>query len=532
MPLVNITPISANKPIGKRPWYRSPKLLRHTVMALFFVFLLRVAYHHNVLGGGPKGSPSVEAYCPFGAIESVYQFATTGGFLRRIEPSTMILGAAVLLLTLVFSRGFCGWICPFGSIQEWIGLLGRKLFGKAYNPTGRWDHWLRGIKYVLLALIVAFTWYLGTLVFRPYDPFIAFFHLGSHIDEMPWAYAILGVVLIGSLKIERFFCKYACPLGAVLGIIGRFGLTRLKRDDQDCKACNICQKKCFAHVDFLASTEVRDIECNHCLDCLEVCPKPNVLSIRGAGFRFSHGAYAALLVAGLLGLVGVSKLAGAWSAKPEAVTFTNTKGALDPGAIRGWMTLNDVSQGYGIPLDRLYRDARLPASVKPETRLNQIATVYKLKFEPDSVRETVSEILLTQGPVAGKAGQPPKAPAGTQAAKPAPAQPSPKWESANSEPARQTKAAGAGQGPGAKKQNASAGAEQHGEAEESGVKGFMTLNEVALKTGVPKDYILGKLGIDASKVDPRLPLREWVHAHGHSVPEIRTIVEEYQKSRK
>ena len=58
----------------------------------------------------------------------------------------------------------------------------------------------------------------------------------------------------------------------------------------------------------------------------------------------------------------------------------------------------------------------------------------------------------------------------------------------------------------------------------------MTLNEVSFKTGVPKDYILGKLGVDASKVDPRLPLREWVHAHGHSVPEIRAIVEDHKKN--
>lgn len=527
MPLVNITPISTKKPNGKRPWYRSPKLLRHAVMALFCLFLLRVAYHHNVQGGGPKGTPSVEAYCPFGAIESVYQLATTGGYLRRIEPSTMILGAAVLILTLIFSRGFCGWICPFGSIQEWIGLLGRKLFGKSYNPTGRWDHWLRGVKYVLLAVIVAFTWYLGTLVFRPYDPFIAFFHLGSHIGEMPWAYAMLGVVLIGSLKIERFFCKYACPLGAVLGIIGRFGLTRLKRDDQDCKACNICQKKCFAHVEFLASTEVRDIECNHCLDCLDVCPKPNVLSIRGAGVRFSHGAYAAMLVAGLLTLVGVSKLAGAWRTKPQAVTFTNAKGELDPGAIRGWMTLNEVSQGYNIPLDRLYRDARLPFAVKPETRLNQVAELHKINFEAEEIRDVVAAAIQNKPAPPQKPG-PMLSAAAAEQSRPAkqPAQPKP----------ASTRDSGSGAQAGVPKDGAGkkglSDAKQHGAGEESDVKGFMTLNEVMLKTGVPKDYILGKLGVDASKIDPRLPLREWVHSHGHSVPEIRTIVEEYRKSHK
>ena len=136
---------AARKPV----WYRSPKLLRHAVMLFFFLFLLHVAYDHQVKGGGPRGSASVEAYCPFGGLESLYQFLTTGGFIRRIEPSAMILFAALLLVTVIASRGFCGWICPFGSIQEWLGLIGRKLLGKRFNPTGRWDRAMRNLKYAI-----------------------------------------------------------------------------------------------------------------------------------------------------------------------------------------------------------------------------------------------------------------------------------------------------------------------------------------------------------------------------------------------
>ena len=278
--------------------FSSPTLIRHGVMLFFFLFLLHVAYDHQVKGGGPQGTPSVEAYCPFGGIESLYQFATTGGFIRRIEPSAMIIMVAVLLLTLLFSRGFCGWICPFGSLQEWLGILGRKIFKKSYNPTGPWERRMRYLKYVVLALIVVFTWHLGTLVFRPYDPFLAFFHLGAGLDEMPFAYATLAVVLLGSLKYERFFCKYACPLGAVIGILGKVGLTKVTRTDEGCKGCNICQKKCFAHVDFLSTNTIQDAECNHCLDCVAHCPKPNVLTLRGVGWSFSHARYATLLLVG------------------------------------------------------------------------------------------------------------------------------------------------------------------------------------------------------------------------------------------
>jgi len=73
--LVNITAAVSRK--EKKMWRRSPKVLRHAVMAFFFLFLLHVAFDHQVKGGGPRGTPSVEAYCPFGGLENAYQFLTT-----------------------------------------------------------------------------------------------------------------------------------------------------------------------------------------------------------------------------------------------------------------------------------------------------------------------------------------------------------------------------------------------------------------------------------------------------------------------
>jgi polyferredoxin len=489
-PLVTIAQIRHH---GSAPWYRSPKVLRHAVMAFFFLFLMHVAWDHQAQGGGPRGTPSVEAYCPFGGLETLYQFLTSGGFVRRIEPSALILLAAVVLLTLVASRGFCGWICPFGSLQEWIGLLGRKLLKKRFNPTGAWDRSLRYLKYAILAAIIALTWHTGSLVFRAYDPFLAFFHLGRNVAEMPWAYGILGLVLAGSLWIERFFCKYACPLGAFLGILGKLGLTKVQRDPADCKSCNLCQKKCPAHVDFLSTTTIRDAECNHCMDCVVDCPRPNVLSLRGPRWRFSHAGYAALLVAGLALTVGTSQVAGKWRTKPSAVSLTDQQGKPNPEAVRGWMTLQDISAGYGIPIPVLYSAAGLPSNVAPTTPLKDVARTYRLKFDPDRMREVVRRHLEAKpGPEAIPA--PPASPV-----KPvAPQHP------------------GAGQPSG---------------GEEPDVKGFMTLNEIELKTGVPTDYILRTLGLPAS-VDSRAPVREWMHQQGKSIQDLRQAVEEYRKTKR
>ncbi|MBL0158152.1 MAG: 4Fe-4S binding protein [Bryobacterales bacterium] len=491
---------------GKSAWYRSPRVIRHGVMIFFFLFLLHVAYDHQVQGGGPKGTPSIEAYCPFGGVENLYQFLTTGGYIRHIEPSAMILMGAVLLLTLLFSRGFCGWICPFGSVQEWLGLVGRKIFGKSYNPTGPWEKRLRYLKYVILGVIVVLTWRMGTLVFRPYDPFLAFFHLGNGFSEMPYAYAALGGVLLGSLKYERFFCKYACPLGAVIGVAGKLGLTKIVRSDEGCKGCNLCQKKCFAHVDFLGTNTITDAECNHCLDCVVHCPKPNVLSLKGAGWSFSHGAYAALLVAGLVTTVGLSQMWGKWRTQPVMVGYTNAAGKLDAGQIRGWMTVADISDGYRIPMPALYAGAKLPAAVDPATRLNQVAKKYKLDFEPDSMRDVVARYLgssrTQEAPAAAE-----RKPAGQAAVK------------AEGKPAE----------PRARAQAAAAPPQAHtgGDAE---VKGFMSLSEIADKTGAPAEYILKSLQI-SDPVDASLPVREWMHSRGKSIQDIRDAVAEHKKGR-
>jgi len=110
----------------------------------------------------------------------------------------------------------------------------------------------------------------------------------------------------------------------------------------------------------------RDAECNHCLDCVVDCPKPNVLRVQAAKWRFSYPAYATLLIVGLFGVIGVSKATNAWQTKPEEVSVRNASGEPEAETIRGWMTLNIISREFGIPLEQLYADTQLPAKVLPD----------------------------------------------------------------------------------------------------------------------------------------------------------------------
>jgi len=503
-----------NKNNGKKKWYRSPKLWRHGTMLFFFLLIAHIAHKHLEVGGGPKGEPPIDAYCPFGGLENLYQFITTGGFIRRLEPSTMIIFVIVVLLTLVFSRGFCGWICPFGAIQEWIGLLGKKVLGKKYNPTGSWDRSLRYLKYVVLAVIIALTWWTGTLIFHDYDPFVAFFHFGEGIDEKPWAYGILFAVLIGSFFIDRFFCKYACPLGAVLGILGKFGLTRIHRETAGCNSCNICQQKCPAHIDFLSVTDIRTAECNHCLDCVVDCPIPGIITARVFKWKFSHPVYAALLVAGLFGLIGISKATATWQTKPAEIRVTDNAGNLDPDAIRGWMTLADISREFGIPLDRLYTDSGLPRKVGSDVQIKEIHNKYEVDFEPELIREVVRARL---------AGAPP--PDLTEYRRTTPSVRHERRQTTGERPGQSSgppagEGRGRGQGPG------SAGSDNQNRTP-SPVRGNTTLNEITLKTGVPIDYILKTAGLPED-VPRQQPLRDWIHDYNKTPRDLRDAIDKYR----
>jgi hypothetical protein len=225
----------------------------------------------------------------------------------------------------------------------------------------------------------------------------------------------------------------------------------------------------------MAVTTIRDADCNHCLDCVVDCPRPNVLSARGSFWRLSHPVYAAMLVGGLLILVATSSIAGKWQTAPKALTLTDGKGKLDPEGIRGWMTLQEIATGFSIPLDAMYRASGLPAAVPPSARLNTIAKTYKVAFEPDKLRDVVRALLSGKQPV----------------------KTSPRPQTAEEEPE---------------------------------VKGFMTLNEIALKTGVPKEYLLGTLRVRDS-VDARQPIRQWMHAHGKSIQDVRDAINGYRRSK-
>jgi hypothetical protein len=129
------------------------------VQWFFFVLIALIAINHTLMESGADipilSSASLHGVCPFGGVETLYTFATSGLLVRKIHDSALVLAGIVLLLSILFGPVFCGWVCPLGTVQEWVGKIGKKLFRRRYNHfvPARLDNLLRYARYGILATV-------------------------------------------------------------------------------------------------------------------------------------------------------------------------------------------------------------------------------------------------------------------------------------------------------------------------------------------------------------------------------------------
>lgn len=267
------------------PKNQKKHLIRLAVQIFFLALIILISINHfrSEQGLPPLliGAPSLHAVCPFGGVVTIYTYFTEGAFIQKIHQSSFTLMWLVLSLTLLFGPVFCGWICPFGAVQEFIGKIGRKMFKKRYNNfiPSVIDKPLRYLRYVILILVVVNTAISGKLLFSNFDPYFALFNIWSS-EVTRLSLLVLGLVLIGSLFVERPWCKYLCPLGALLGIFNLFRIVKLKRNENTCINCKACDRVCPMNINVSTSKIVSDHQCISCLLCTDemACPVNNTLN--------------------------------------------------------------------------------------------------------------------------------------------------------------------------------------------------------------------------------------------------------------
>ncbi len=250
----------------------SIRVVRYLFQAFFLVSITYLAF-----GLGTNG---FEAFCPFGGVESIYGLFTEGNFTCALAPLNLSMFIGILLLTILIKRSFCGWVCPLGTIAEWIGRIGDKIWKGRPRIPHAFDKYLRHLRYFALAAILYYTYTIGDLMFRGYDPFYLMFSGMGH-GSLGWiSISVIVVFVIGSFFQPMFFCRYFCPLAATLDPFSKIGLVKITRNTETCTDCTLCNKRCHFGVDVMRLRKVTHRDCVNCLECVEVCPIENCLEVK------------------------------------------------------------------------------------------------------------------------------------------------------------------------------------------------------------------------------------------------------------
>ena len=226
--------------------------------------------------------PGIEAFLPISSLISLKYWLLTGTF-TRVHPSGLIILLIILSTAILLKRGFCSWVCPFGLLTEYLNRLHHFIFRKNIRIPRWLDYPLRSLKYLLLAFFLweivikmnAFA--LDYFIYSPYNMAADIKMLYFFKNISVFTLWVLAALVILSILIRNFWCRYLCPYGALLGALSLLSIFKVHRNNQTCTNCRQCTRACPADIQLHKTTTVMSDECHACLKCVSVCPEKNTL---------------------------------------------------------------------------------------------------------------------------------------------------------------------------------------------------------------------------------------------------------------
>lgn len=324
------------KPLVRRLGRDRSQQIRLAVQLLFLglnlwiglQFYLFVRYYETNGASYPAARPSgVEGWLPIASLMNL-KYLLVSGQVPRTHAAGMFLLIAFLLISWLLRKAFCSWLCPVGTVSEYLWKLGQSTFKRTW-AFPRWlDLSLRPLKYLLFGL------FLYAVVSMPVGEIRAFLEgpygvvadvrLLDFFRHMTAVVAIaLGVLMVGSLFVKNLWCRYLCPYGALLGLAALASPVRIRRREPACIDCAKCAKACPSLLPVDKLVQIHSAECTGCLECVAVCPAASTLDLElPTGRRVSPWAVAGLIAVIFFGVYGYAQVTGNWDQRaPQSVYF-------------------------------------------------------------------------------------------------------------------------------------------------------------------------------------------------------------------
>lgn len=287
---------------------KKSQIVRHTVQLILFILL-----------------PGLYSMT-FSEVKTVYQMIIGGNFDFYQAIPTLIEFIAVMFGTILLGRWFCGWMCAFGAYNDLIYFISKKVFKTKFKVSERVDSILKYAKYVILVFIMIVSWTFGSKILEstsPWDVFGQITDISTIFSSLLIGAVLLVLITIGAALVERFFCRYLCPLGAIFSIVSKIGITKINKPKADCGKCRACTANCSMGLKLYKVDGVKGGDCINCLKCTEVCPRRNA-NINILGRDVNQSLAGSVAMAAMLGVYGISNFSADAVSKSSDIADDNS----------------------------------------------------------------------------------------------------------------------------------------------------------------------------------------------------------------
>jgi polyferredoxin len=307
-------------------------LILNLVLGAKFYFWVR-QFEVGVIDTNLRRPPGVEGWLPIAGLMNL-KYLFLSGHIPRVHPAALFLLLTFLATAFLFRKAFCSWLCPIGTISEYLWGAGKKIFKRNFYLSRWMDLPLRGLKYFLLGF---FVWAISTMsaagirdfMQSPYGLIadVKMLNFFRHIGAT--GLVAVGLIALASIFIPNLWCRFLCPYGALLGLTSWLSPTRIRRNPETCIDCAKCAKACPSALPVDKLLQIRSVECTGCLECVAVCPTqdalamslPNLVSPKAKPVALPAWVIAAGIVVLFLGLTGFAKATGHWKSAISTAVY-------------------------------------------------------------------------------------------------------------------------------------------------------------------------------------------------------------------